>query len=311
VADEPSPAKEKQSMTPRRPPTAVLAIALSGLFVVACDNSISTVNGGPGDQVTGDIGVTARDEVEASLSALTLPGSIDPLGTTQVAPSSGATASPGCVTPSTPLDSDGDGVPDDATYVFVAPPCRFTGFRGGTLDVVGQLRIQDPFPNQPGFGYEAALTNLRTLFVSSDNKVFNQVYRNGTRTLSGSVSSLVLMTELQVTRNFTGKPDAAVDQRWTVTFTPATSLQINLPLPSGGLEVEGTLDWTRGIEEHYVLTVSTPSPLHYNAGCTDTVQRIDGGEMQLAGTFGDLDGFVRLRWSECGREPSFSFQPTP
>ena len=34
-----------------------------------------------------------------------------------------------------------------------------------------------------------------------------------------------------------------------------------------------------------MLTVTTPTPLHYNNGCTDTVQRFDGGEMRLTGTF--------------------------
>ena len=68
----------------------------------------------------------------------------------------------------------------------------------------------------------------------------------------------------------------------------------------------GQSDWTRGTE-HYELTITTPTPLHYNAGCTDTVQRIDAGEMRLAGTIEGDEGFVRLRWSACGQEPSYSF----
>jgi hypothetical protein len=66
------------------------------------------------------------------------------------------------------------------------------------------------------------------------------------------------------------------------------------------------MDWLRGTE-HYVLAVTTPTPLHYNAGCTDTVQRIDAGEMHLTGTFDEREGSVRVRWSECGSEPSFEF----
>jgi hypothetical protein len=293
-------------MTPGPARTPYLAIALTALSVGACGDSLSTGNAGPGDAIITDIGATSRDEVEAALNALTLPSSIDPLGTSQ-APT--AFASPGCVNPSPPADSDGDGVPDDAIYQFTAPPCSFTGWRGGTLDIVGQLRIRDPLPAAAGFGYEAALTKLRTRFISGDNKLIYDVERNGTRALSGSVSSLVLSTDLQTGRSFTGRPDAAIDQQWTMTYTPATSLQINTPVPSGTLDIAGTFNWTR-VDENYDLTVTTPTPLHYNAACTDTVQRIDAGEMQLAGDFGDLNGSVRVRWSACGREPGIIFLAT-
>jgi hypothetical protein len=55
--------------------------------------------------------------------------------------------------------------------------------------------------------------------------------------------------------------------------------------------------------------VTTPTPLHYNADCTDTVQRIDSGELNAAGTIEAMNGFVRVRWSGCGKEPSYSFVP--
>jgi len=279
-----------------------LALTLSTLATVACRDELNGSNSVLPNGATEDIGATARDEVESALSALTLPSSLDPLGTAQ-APTSYAQ---GCVTPSTPADSDGDGVPDDATYLFTAPPCRFTGWRGGTLDIVGQLRIQDPVPGQAGFGYEGTLTGLRTRFTTAENKVIYDVTRNGTRVLSGSVSSLVLSADLQVIRTFAGKPDAALDKQWTLTYTPERPLQINSPLASGSLDIAGTMDWVRRTE-HYVMTVTTPTPLHYNEGCTDTVQRIDRGEMRLSGTFDDVDGAVIVRWEGCGREPSFGF----
>jgi hypothetical protein len=289
-------------MIPRWTHRQFLAVALSTLATVACGDSLTTGNSVLPNGATEDIGATARDEVEAALSALTLPGSLGPLGTAQ-APTSFAAP---CVNPTTPADSDGDGVPDDAIYFFTAPPCRFTGWRGGTLEIVGQLRMQDPNPGVAGFGYEATLTNVLTRFTTADGTLLD-VRRNGTRLLSGSISQLVLSADLQLLRNFTGKPDAAVDQQWTLTYTPEVPLQINTPLRGGTLDFAGSLDWTRGTE-HFVLTVTTPTPLHYNDGCADTVQRIDRGDMDLAGTFGDLTGAVRVHWSECGREPSFSFE---
>ena len=289
-------------MTPRWIRSQALAGFLTAAMTIGCGDDLSTGNSALPNGATEDIGATARDEVESAVSALTLPSALDPLGTA-LAPTAYHAS---CVSPTTPGDSDGDGVPDDAIYFFTAPPCRFTGWRGGTLEFTGQLRIQDPAPTDAGFGYEGTLTNFLTRFTNADGRTIYDVRRNGSRVLSGSVSSLLLTTDLQLIRTFIGKSDAAVDQQWTLTYTPATPLQINTAVPSGSLDIAGTLDWTRATE-HYVLTVTTPTPLHYNAECGNTVQRIDAGEMHLGGTFNDTDGVVLVRWSECGQEPSFHF----
>jgi hypothetical protein len=255
----------------------------------------------PGDDpsASADIGEMVRDEVEAALDALSVPTSIAPLGTSNAA----------CGTRSSTVDTDGDGVPDDATVTFTAPPCRFTGIRGSTLDVVGQLRLQDPVPATAGFGYQATLTALRFTLTGddSDDPAYS-VTRNGTRVLSGSTSGLDLSSDLQVIRTFTGQPDGAIDELWTVSFEPESPLQINQPLPSGTLDVTGALNWSRGTES-IDLTVSTPSPLHYSSDCSDTPQRIDDGELRADGTFDGIPGYVQVRWSECGRDPEIRFVP--
>jgi hypothetical protein len=285
-----------------------LAAVLTAANIYGCGDDL--LNGvGPADEQTVDIGETLRDEVESALSSLTLGSSLDPIGTTQAPPEAASVVADPCVSPSSAADSDGDGVPDDATYLFTAPPCRFTGWRGGTLDIVGSLRIQDPSSTSAGFGYDATLTGLRSRFTSADAKVIYDVTRNGTRSLSGSVSSLLLTADLQVIRTFAGHPDAAIDKQWSLNFTPATPLQINAPLPSGTLDIAGTVDWTRGTE-HFVLTVTTPTPLQYDAGCVDTVQRISAGVMQATGSFGEEAGIVRVTWRGCGTEPAFSFEST-
>ena len=284
----------------------LLAVALTASTILGCKAEI-TSGAGPAAEMTGDVGISLRDEVEDELGALTLGSSLDPLGTTQAAGQAASLMAAPCVTPSSITDSDGDGVPDNATYVFTAPPCRFTGWRGGTLDIVGQLQVQDPAPTNAGFGYAATLTELRSLFIGAANTTPRDIRRNGSRTLSGSVSSLLLVTDLQVQRNFDGHPDANIDKQWTVTFTPATSLQINAPLPSGALDISGTVGWSRGTAEDFSLVVTTPTPLQYDATCTDTVQRIKVGELHAAGTFGDMQGFVRVRWTKCGEEPRFTF----
>jgi hypothetical protein len=276
------------------------ALALSAITTAACNNG-SLTTPGAADELSGDIGATIRDEVEATAGALSLSSSLTPLGTTRTP----ASTDP-CVVSSTPADSDGDGVPDDATYLLTAPPCRFEGWRGGTLELVGRLQIQDPTQSTAGFGYDATLADLRSRYTNAAKDAIYDVTRNGSRTLSGSVTSLLLISHLLLKRSFVGKIDADVDQQWSVSYTPSTPLQINGPVNSGTLDISGTMNWSRA-HEMLALVVTTPTPLEYDASCTDTVQRIKSGELRAAGTFGDMDGFVQVRWTGCGREPSIGF----
>jgi hypothetical protein len=281
-------------------------LAACTVFLAACgDSNDNSVPGGPSNEQVGAVGGTTRDEVEASLNSLTLTTTIQPLGA-EASNGVGSVGQPPCATPSSSTDSDGDGIPDDATYLFTAPPCRFTGFRGSTLDIVGQIRIQDPTLTDAGFDFLATLTALRFTYTPTSGSAIYSVTRNGTRALTGSVSALQLATDLQVARTFPGQSDAAVDQQWTVSFTPESPLALNQPLPSGTLDVEGTLNWTRGTES-LDLTVTTETPVHYNAGCSGDPRRIDAGEVRANGTFGDVTGYVRIRWSECGKDPEVRF----
>jgi hypothetical protein len=281
-----------------------LFVALIALSVGACKATLESTPGAR-NGLANDIGLTARDEVEAGINALTVATSLTPLDSAQ-APTAFDTP---CVPPSSPGDSDGDGVPDDATYLLTAPPCRFTGWRGGTFELVGQLRIQDPTATSAGFGYQATLTGLRTRFTNAAADVMYDVTRSGTRTLGGSVSELTLTSDLQVTRTFAGQPDAAIAEQWTATYTPATPLQINGRQNSGTLDIAGTVHWARGSED-LALVVTTPTLLQFDATCLDTVQRIKAGELRAAGDFDGAAAYVRVRWTGCGKEPTFDFVPS-
>jgi hypothetical protein len=265
-------------------------------LLTGCGDSNGNSNTGPPAELTASVGAVARDEADAALNALSLPTLLTPIR------AGNGTA---CVSPSSTADADGDGIPDDATWIFTAPPCRFTGYRGGTLDLVGQLRVRDPTPTA-GFSYQATLVGLRATFTPQGDGDAYSITRNGTRSLAGSVAGLQLTADLQVIRSFTGLPDAAVDEQWTVQFTPETPLQINMALPSGTLEAEGTFGWTRGAQS-IDLSVSTPTPLHYNAGCVENTRRIDAGELQIVGTFEGTPGHIRVRWAQCGKEPEITF----
>jgi hypothetical protein len=280
----------------RRPGQLFLLAGLA--LAVACGDSGGPDTGPLPDDATHAIGLTIRDEVEASLDALAVPTQLAPYGVQVDQP---------CAEPSDPADTDGDGVPTSAEYIITAPPCRFEDIRNTTLDMVGRLQIDDPDPDAggAGFDYHGTLVNLRSSFRGKDADHSYSITRNGTRVLTGSTAGLELATDLQLLRTFPGLSDAAVDVQWTVSFDPDTPLQINHAVPAGALAVAGTMDWLRGTES-YALTVSTTEPLHFDATC-DAAQRFDAGEVHAAGTFGDLTGYVRVRWGDCGDEPSIDF----
>jgi hypothetical protein len=280
----------------RRPCRHILAAGAIAAVLAACGDS--TAPDPLPDNAATAVGLTVQDNVEASLDAFFPARLLQPFST--------GPADDPCVTPSSSAETDGDGVPDDATYTFTAPPCRYTGVRGFSLDVVGQLRIVDPVPATPGFGADISLTGLRFTLTADDPDKNYSVIRNGTMILTGSPAGLELATDLQVQRSFTGLSDASAELVWTVGFDPETSLQINQPLPNGSVTVSGTVGWSRG-DESFDLTITTATPLHYDASCAATGQRFDAGELRVSGTFGETPGYVRIAWQNCGDDPQIEF----
>jgi hypothetical protein len=264
----------------------------------ACGDSTDPDDDPLPDNAATAVGLTVRDNVEASLDVFYPARLLQPLST-------GAAADP-CVPASAPTDTDGDGVPDEASYTFTAPPCRYTDVRGFSLDVVGQLRIVDPAPETADFDAVIDFTNLRFSLTAENSDLNYSLTRNGRVTLTGTTAGLELTSELQVLRTFTGLSDAAVENVWAIGFDPEATLQINQPLPSGSVTVAGSVNWTRN-DENFNLTVTTITPLHYDASCAETGQRFDAGELAVSGTFGETPGSVRIIWSDCGDDPDIQF----
>jgi hypothetical protein len=281
-----------------RPCRYTLTLSALALGLGACGDSTDPDDDPLPDNAATAVGLTVRDNVEASFDAFFPSRLLQPLST-------GGAGDP-CVIASAPADTDGDGVPDDASYTFTAPPCRYTGVRGFTLDVVGQLRIEDPAPETAGFTADITFTNLRFSLAAEDSDQNYSVTRNGQVFLSGTPAGLELTGGVQLLRSFTGLSDAAVEHVWTIGFDPEATLQINQPLPNGSVTVAGTVNWSRG-DEAFDLTVTTISPLHYSASCDETGQRFDDGELAVSGTFGETPGSVRITWRECGDDPDIEF----
>lgn len=284
---------------PRPTPRALPALLLAGL--AACGNISGTVGSdGPTLSQQLELRLTVEDEVESAASALTLahPG---------VPPAFGAPA--GCPAASSTADGDGDGIPDDATYTFLNPPCSVTGLGGGDYAVTGTLRVQDP-NGANGTAFNLTLTDLAWSFTDSAGTLSYTATRNGTRTRLGSSNAASLAVDMEIVRQRPNRVAATVNLATTTSFTATVpgTVQPDQPLPDGTITIAGTLDWQRS-SEAWSLAVATPQPLNYDADCTDTPQRIKAGKLTLTGTVRGQAGVLTLTWTACGAPPSRSWTP--
>lgn len=285
-------------------------LGLAALGLAACSGT--TLTDGSTTVLTGsqmtEIGLASSDELDASLSAITMSDEFTPIGFAPAvamanSPMSHVPGLPDCATinPNPPEDADGDGIPDDATITF---DCH-RAVRGGTFDHTGELRIQDTNPEN-AFDLTETLTNIVWAFTDNNHGAWTfSATRNGTRSRSGTADGATLSEDMTIVRSRPGKDDATIHRAGTVTFTPAegSTLAMHQPLPSGTFTVEGSQSWERGTES-FSFTVTTVTPLAYNAACTLTHQRIEAGQLRFDATVNGHTGYLLLTWTSCGMPPS-------
>jgi hypothetical protein len=276
-------------------------IAIAALFA-GCNQLGNGVGGtDPNAAQTQAIGDSVVSEVGASTSSMTAASLVDQGSTVSAFTVSSATQPPTCVTvsPSPVVDTDGDGVPDNATYTF---NCTRTRVTGGTTKVTGGATLSDP-----GVGFNLSLSNLTTEVKNGDGSLSYTAVRNGTRAATGSGTQITLAHNLNVTRTVTGSPTAAISNTSTLSFTAASGSSIaqGQPLPSGTITASGNYGWVSG-SESFNFQLSTPTALSYDASCTSDL-KITAGVLRatLLGT--GANGFIRITFNGCGASPTVIF----
>lgn len=307
------------------PPCRMALPALMLFLGAACgseDSPTTPAATGLSAAQTAEIGSVMQDEAETDVSAFLVAGAADPafsvvaasaapgvaLSVSNAGSSAATLVSAPCAAPSITTDTDGDGVYNDATFTFSGPQCSLTNRRGGSAAIAGVLRIQDPTPTTPGLAYNSTLTALSFAFTGGSAARTYTVSRTGSRNVAVSGAGLSLESDLDIQRT-SASGTGSVRKQWTAQFTPASGGTIarGQPLPAGALSATGSLSWTRG-SDTFTMTLTTPVPLVYDATCTQP-QRVSAGELRARGTFNGASGFVVVRWSACGVEPSVIFLP--
>ena len=232
-----------------------------------------------GATMTGDAGAGAA----ASFAGL------GPLGLARCSPTR---------TPGSPVDSDGDGVPDsvriDFTGCILSWPLETDTVRG-TIDVL------DPTPVVADHAVERIFTNLARVRVYTISGKFTSETRNGTRRTQRDATTLQnTETNFRTDYVFRNGGTATHVKTWMSTFTAdvAGAIAPQQPLPSGNWSIGGTSPWTRGARA-YSVTVTTSPALHYNASCT-TAPRFDSGTLVAVVARGGQTVTVTVQFTACG-----------
>jgi hypothetical protein len=219
-----------------------------------------------------------------------------------------------CGTISSVVDTDGDGVPDDATITFDAATCTSTS--GDTVvTLTGSIRIADPGTVH---GFDITFTNLELRATTTPSTTVLLLIR-----INGSESIRLTSTSAQLTKNYTvvfqgltqaGAVSGSIGDTWSVAFAAGPGLVIDpqTGLPDGTFNSSGTTRWSFQAPTESASAsfgVLTQTALAYDADCT-TEPRIVSGELRARVEGNQGGAYIRIQYQGCGLEPIITLVPT-
>lgn len=199
-------------------------------------------------------------------------------------------------------DTDGDGVPDDATFTFVAADCTDST----TYEVSGTIRIQDV--PAAAVGYIGTFGNFNTTVFGTGTNQYSLEF-DGSHGVAGTAALAVLAEDITISvavqengQNFSG----TVSNEWQVTFDPTNDdLAMDTPLPDGAFDVSGSFRYDiGGVTAQFDITVI--SPLMFDSTCTQPFP-FSSGEVRahVEGEGGNV--YARIVYTGCGVDPDVTF----
>jgi hypothetical protein len=283
----------------RRPVSIALAI-VAGAALAACSDHLSprapVMTQAQADSLGQVIAADAENELDAGSAA-------SGIGFIPGAPSRSSLLSPqGCIPQISPLpaaNSDADRVPDSVRVAFV--DC-VVDFRLGADTIRGTIDIVDPTPTGTDHSLRLVFTDLARIFVDRDGHAAS-ITVNGSREAIRDASQLSQTeTDFRTDFVFGNGATASHVRNWAATFTAdvAGSIVQDAPLPSGVLTITGSSTFTRNGTTAFDLQVSTPTPLHFDATCTDR-PRFSTGTLVAVVTRNGTTTTVTIQFTACGQ----------
>lgn len=206
-------------------------------------------------------------------------------------------------TPDPPIDTDQDGVPDNALFTFDPQFCTTTD-QSGTGVVTGSVRVSDPASATIGFDLD--INTLRFAFTSASSSETLVLTQDGTRSLRGSTSLLTLDEDFSLGVEAGGQ-SVSLDAAHSVSFTAETpsSIVFDGPLPNGTLDLSGNFQVVAP-DGFFSLVLNTPVPLTFDASCGFEGDVV-AGVLRAAASSQQGAAAVQVTLNGCGVEPTVVF----
>jgi len=201
-----------------------------------------------------------------------------------------ALSSPTCVADAVGagVDSDGDGVPNDATWTFTAANCTtYDSATGEAYLTRGSYRIRDTNDDLYGFQFDVNALTVRRTNGNVEHTWAEVVYNmneSARTTATAGTYHLVVDASSASGDNVTW---SAQRSRYDLTesFTPTGTIVAGGPLPDGTMTISGTADLALadvGPPVRLVFQLVGTAPLVYDNGCPGVTS--GAFEMRLNGS---------------------------
>lgn len=210
----------------------------------------------------------------------------------------------GCpiLSPYPPVDTDGDGVPDNETLTFNPASCTFSRHDGqASIVLSGAITIIDPSTTQNGFRIEYG--DFQQTTTIQDTIVFLRRI-NGPYELLSSAAGFSAGDTTTVTDSSSQYPEKILAKAWQVSFVADAggTFAGRWNVPSGDYTINGTTTRTNGTTTK-VLAITTVTPLHRDATC-DGYLKIVSGQLNVAHTDATGTTTIQIVFNACGQDPT-------
>lgn len=295
------------------------SVAAIGLTLAACSSSDSAAPGGAGPLTQADAQAIG-DEMQSEVAGLSDGSSLTNFLTPNFSAPPGAvrafhgafhgpvffSPSAGCPTLSEnpPIDTDGDGVPDNLTLTFDPATCTFSRPGGhASLELSGAITVSDP--STPGKGLRLAFAGFQQKFTVQDS-IFFQRNVDGAWQLTSDSTGFAATDSTTVLHTSSQRPSSELAKAWQVSFGADSGSRFGpcLHLPSGDFIINGTTTRTHdGVTRSFSIT--TVTPLHRDVTCASE-NKIVSGELAVAHTDSTGTATVHITFNACGQDPTIA-----
>jgi hypothetical protein len=285
---------------PRHGPVPIALAVAAGVALAACSDHLTprapVMSQAQADSMGQVVAADAENELDAGTAA-------SGIGFIPGAPSRLALLSPqGCIPLISPLpavNSDSDRVPDSIRVTF--NDCVID-FRRGADTIRGSIDIVDPTPTGTDRSLRLVFTDLARIFVDNFDHTASITVNGSREAIRDSSELSQTETDFRTDYLFGNGATASHVRNWAVDFTAdvAGSIVHDAPLPSGVLTITGSSTFTRDGTTAFDLQVTTPTPLHFDATCTDR-PRFSTGTLVAVATKDGATTTVTIQFTACGQ----------